>query len=607
MPVLEPVTPIGTAACESAPTAPVRRHAFYLESQGEALFAWQHKLPNTLTHGIVMCAPLGYEQVHAHRNWRYLADALAGAGFRVLRFDYHGTGDSAGSDEDPERVTTWTANVRDALAYLRSSGCTKISLLGLRLGATLAAQVATLEEIDSLLLWAPVVHGRHYVREQKALSLTASIKAPPPNDGTDDIDAAGFVITSATAEELAKIDLLKLSPRCRRALILARDDVPEDRQLLEHLRAGNIEATQLAMPGYADMMAEPHFTKIASEAIAGIVVWFGASRDVSSLENSVPRELPQVTHLGLKIRERIVRYGDIVGIMTEPTELVADLPTIVMLNGGIAYRIGPSRLHTLLARELATRGFRSLRFDSVGRGDSVAAGHDGTTDSYAAQTFADIEVLLSSEDFASGGCILLGLCSGAYFAFQAAVQSRHPGLIESVLINPLTFFWKDGMSLDASPNKDEIDFDYYMKSAWQPAKWLKLLSGQSKIGLGGAFSKLRRFWQTTYPSQPHAERRDSPMAHPERDDLSADLDAVLRCGRRLSCFISSADPGYHILNVRAKRKVQELMKAGALSVKIIDNADHTFSFRVPRREVIAAICEHLVKRYVEPRSAARRG
>jgi pimeloyl-ACP methyl ester carboxylesterase len=599
-PALESLTGAEIAAC-SCNASIVRRHPFYFESQGQSVFAWLHQATQSTSHGIVMCAPFGYEQVHAHRNWRYLADALAAAGFRVLRLDYHGTGDSAGSDEDPDRVTTWMANVRDALAYLRTTaGCTNVSLLGLRLGATLAVQAATLEDIDSLLLWAPVTSGRHFVRELKALNLTASIKGPPPSKAPDDIDAAGFVVTKQTADELGKIDLLKITPRSRRALIVARDDVPEDRRLLDYLCAQNVDAAQQALPGYADMMAEPHFTKIASKAIGEIVDWFSAG-----LPTGAPRieaaaaPMQQSAFVGDGIRERILTFGDngqLVGIMTEPAnEVRAELPMIVMLNGGIAYRIGPSRLHVLLARSLALRGFRCLRLDSTGRGDSVVAGEAGIIDSYDANTFADIETALPSlgqEPF-----VLLGLCSGAYFAFQAAAQLRNPALVESVLINPLTFFWKDGMSLDALPTKDDIAFDYYLKSAWQPAKWLKLLSGQTKIGFGGAFSKLWRFWHTAYPSQQGAELIDGPLGHPERDDLTADLDRVARRGRRLACFISSADPGYHIMNVRAKRKVQELVQAGVLSVKIIENADHTFSFRVPRREVIDAICEHLCRRY----------
>ena len=46
--------------------------------------------------GVVLCHPWGQEYLHAHRSLRKLGDLLAAAGFDVLRFDYFGTGDSAG-------------------------------------------------------------------------------------------------------------------------------------------------------------------------------------------------------------------------------------------------------------------------------------------------------------------------------------------------------------------------------------------------------------------------------------------------------------------------------------------------------------------------------
>ena len=233
---------------ELSTLAKVRRQAIRLESGGQSLFAWLHSA-RCANHGVVMCPPLGYEQVHSHRSWRVLADALAVVGFPVLRFDYHGTGDSAGCDEDPNRLATWLANVLDASKFLRNDlDCEKVSLVGLRMGATLATLASALEEIDSLLLWNPVVSCRQYVREMKALSLTAPIKAPPLADAPGDVEAAGFILTKQTVDELSELDLLKAKPRCRRALILARDDGPEDRRMFDHLTSQGITVSQTRSP-----------------------------------------------------------------------------------------------------------------------------------------------------------------------------------------------------------------------------------------------------------------------------------------------------------------------------------------------------------------------
>src|ERR1700677_697466 len=72
------------------------RQAFYFTSQGAPIFAWLHQRENTAhDHGVLLCPPIGHEQVHSHRSLRHLAENLADAGHRVLRVDYHGTGDSA--------------------------------------------------------------------------------------------------------------------------------------------------------------------------------------------------------------------------------------------------------------------------------------------------------------------------------------------------------------------------------------------------------------------------------------------------------------------------------------------------------------------------------
>lgn len=152
---------------------------------------WLH--PAAGSRGIVLCSAFGYEELCSRRTMHDLAEALARAGLPVLRFDYHGTADSAGSGEDPERVATWIANIGAAVDLIRrETGVGEVALVGLRLGALLAACAgADRDDICALALLAPPNSGRAYVRELKALAhlLVAPDEAAACFDG---LEVAGF-------------------------------------------------------------------------------------------------------------------------------------------------------------------------------------------------------------------------------------------------------------------------------------------------------------------------------------------------------------------------------------------------------------------------------
>ena len=336
----------------------VGRTAFYFESGGQSLFAWLHRAAGAVAeHGVLICPPLGHEQVHSHRALRHLADRLAAQGFAVVRFDYHGTGDSDGTENDPQRVATWLANVNDAVEWLRCKvGCRKISLVGLRMGATLAALHAEQHEVESLVLWAPIVKGRRYVRELTALGQTAQHAAGGASAG---IEAMGFVYTRETADELAQVDLLSRSVRCQQVLIAANANAPGDSSLLDHLSKQGVAAESMALPGYEGMMDEPHQTVVPHEALQRIADWMKAREmpaGATMLSALSPFATSMLTSGPVPVRESIHPISsdpDLFGIMTEPVEHSTSLPWIVMLNAGSAYRIGPGRIHVQLARRLA--------------------------------------------------------------------------------------------------------------------------------------------------------------------------------------------------------------------------------------------------------------
>jgi pimeloyl-ACP methyl ester carboxylesterase len=118
-------------------------------------------------HGVVLCHSAPQEYMRTHMAFRKLAAMLAREGFHVLRFDYYGTGDSAGGSHDGS-LTQWTEDIATAVEDLKdASGAINVSLIGFRIGATLAALAPV--TVSSLVLWEPVVSGRRYLHELRAI------------------------------------------------------------------------------------------------------------------------------------------------------------------------------------------------------------------------------------------------------------------------------------------------------------------------------------------------------------------------------------------------------------------------------------------------------
>ncbi len=118
------------------------------------------------SHAVLLCYPGVQEYSTSLWGFRRLSAMLAQAGHHVLRFDYFGTGDSAGRVEEGA-VDTWIADIQQAALELKDiSGARQLSILGKRLGGALAVKACQAGlDAKRLVLWDPVVHGSAYVSE----------------------------------------------------------------------------------------------------------------------------------------------------------------------------------------------------------------------------------------------------------------------------------------------------------------------------------------------------------------------------------------------------------------------------------------------------------
>jgi len=161
---------------------------------------------------VVLCYPFGQEYMRSHRAFRQLAFLLSKRGFHVFRFDYHGTGDSAGASTDVS-VSECVENVHQAVEELaEQAGVSRMSLVGLRLGATFAAQAAKKAgRLDGLVLWDPVVDGNDYYEQMRCSANPSNSRAKGARSQPGDlIGVLGFPITRSLRDGIRGLDLRSL-------------------------------------------------------------------------------------------------------------------------------------------------------------------------------------------------------------------------------------------------------------------------------------------------------------------------------------------------------------------------------------------------------------
>ena len=94
---------------------------FYFGAQERRLLgiyeAARHARAN---RAVVLCHPWGAEYIHGYRAMRQLAKMLTANGIHTLRFDYFGTGDSAGSTTAGD-LSGWETDIQSAIEELKDT------------------------------------------------------------------------------------------------------------------------------------------------------------------------------------------------------------------------------------------------------------------------------------------------------------------------------------------------------------------------------------------------------------------------------------------------------------------------------------------------------
>jgi uncharacterized protein len=207
-------------------------------------------------HAVVLCYPAGQEYMRAHRAFRQLAILLSRAGFPVLRFDYYSTGDSGG-DADAGSLDGWVGDIGTAIDEVRDTAAVReVSLVGLRLGAWLAASVqARRTDVRSVVLWDPVSQGADYIVDLlRTTELTPDEQTAALADSRGTTGINGFPWTPTLKSEVAAIRTdTYVSPAHGAVSLLVSDERTDHAALRDHY-AGQLNGrfSYRCIPGPGD-------------------------------------------------------------------------------------------------------------------------------------------------------------------------------------------------------------------------------------------------------------------------------------------------------------------------------------------------------------------
>ncbi|MBG0810505.1 hypothetical protein IY145_14125 [Methylosinus sp. H3A] len=545
-------------------------------------FGWLHHADGD--RGVIMCASIGYEGLCAHQSWRILADRLAAAGLPTLRFDYPGEGDSLGDPADPALVDGWRDQIRAAVRWMREAiGVREVTLVGLRLGAALAAEVGGVERLVQI---APVVKGSSYLRELKMMArvLAASGATPEASVATatagDDIHLEGFTITQSMAAAIKRIDLTRLEAAPAERVLLLHDPAakpaPEFVQRLESLGA---RVTTRELLDYRALTPAPMPPPPPLADLDAVVAF--ASEGAGRALTSRP---PQGALASEHFIERAALFGEhrqLAGVLCLPRG--KPKMTVLILDTGANHHIGCGRSAVDFARSLARQGFASLRMDTLGIGDSAVVEGGPRTALYAKERAADVSAALDFLEMRGlEEVTIYGVCSGAALALYAGLADERVKAL--ALANLQVFGHVAGEDRDKLLEMGFAATATYVSKAMSARAWARVVNGEVSVGkLVDIASALLRRKASAFAG---ALAQRLGVAHGKAREARANFTKLSARGVRILVLHGDHDVGREELDVCFGPDARYLRSLPNVAIDVIDGADHALSSALSREALL---------------------
>ena len=254
---------------------------FYFGTSEKQLFGCYHapQAAPVRDCGVVLCYPMGFEYTSSHRVYRQLAVRLSKVGFPVLRFDFYGSGDSAGECQQGT-IRQWLADISTAIGEIkRRCGFVKVCLIGVRLGGTLSMMVgAERGDIEGVVLWDPVVSGRGYIEELRTLhkEMSPYFNGKPKGHIRAEkyTEILGFPVADSMLTGLEKIDLLAIRRKpANNILLIEGNEEAHEGRLREHLMSIDAHVEYQHLPSPKIWIQDAGKVLVPNRTLQSVVSW----------------------------------------------------------------------------------------------------------------------------------------------------------------------------------------------------------------------------------------------------------------------------------------------------------------------------------------------
>ena len=281
-------------------------------------------------------------------------------------------------------------------------------------------------------------------------------------------------------------------------------------------------------------------------------------------------------------KEKPLMLGEhetMLGILSEPQDLDPKRPTFLLLNAGIVHRVGPHRKTVKLARALAEAGFRTLRFDLSGIGDSTQR-RDALD--FGASALADIREVCNDLEKKHGidRFVSMGLCSGADNTFQALLRDER--LVGGVLM--------DGYAYQTP----QFYAHHYLKRVKDPERWWRL----AKRVVAKGRRRIQSVVEMEAASPPSSEPPSAPAPVPDyirefppQEEVTRQLQGLIDRGVRMYWLYTGGVHVYYNYERQFFDCFADVDFKGQLRHDYFAQSNHTFTALETQRALTDAIVD----------------